>query len=182
LDPVCGLKCVPIVRIKCCVPPYGTETVKVAGVALVATVVVLLVVATATTCYYLETSKSPGLETSNSFTREYLSSAVGSCLEEGPEYSGYVPCFSYDRSGAYVFDCAAAAATATGCSLHIGNATAGFDLTVWYPVTNQSLPIDNCAYEVGGSTYNYFASCISVSSSSFIVNMTVPHVILKEDA
>ena len=104
-------------------------------------------------------------------SRAYLSSIVGSCTESGPHYSGYAPCLTFKRSEAYVFNCGASAASPSGCAVHVGTATVGFDLTVWYSIANQTMPWANCAYLLGGDTYKYFGSCIQTSPNSFIFSM-----------
>ncbi len=105
-------------------------------------------------------------------SRLYLDQYTGTCAETGPGYSGNVPCFTYDRSGAYVFGCTAAAATQSGCTVSFGSGSTGYNVTVWYPDTNQSIPWANCAYAVtnpSGQTPRVFEDCIPVTSTSFIV-------------
>jgi hypothetical protein len=107
-------------------------------------------------------------------SREYLTTdtSTGSCSETGPGYSGNTPCFTYDRSGAYVFNCTSAAATPSGCMVSFGSGSTAYTLTVWYPDTNKSIPWANCAFSVSnptGHTSLSFEQCIPVASASFIV-------------
>jgi hypothetical protein len=105
-------------------------------------------------------------------SRLYLDQYTGSCAETSPGYSGNVPCFTYVRSDAYVFACSAAAATPSGCTVSFGSGSTGYDVIVWYPDTNQSVPWANCAYAVKnptGQTPRMSEVCIPVTSSSFIV-------------
>jgi hypothetical protein len=105
-------------------------------------------------------------------SRSYLASYTEACSETGPGYSGNVPCFTYDKSQAYVFGCTAAATTPSGCTVSFGGGSMSYNVIVWYPDTNKSLPWANCAYAVSnpsGQTSRMFEECIPITSSSFIV-------------
>ena len=105
-------------------------------------------------------------------SRLYLSEDTGACSETGPGYSGNVPCFTYDRSGAYIFGCTASAATLSGCTVSFGTGSTEYNVTVWYPATNQSMRWANCDYLVrnlSGQTYRTFEDCIPITTNSFIV-------------
>lgn len=101
-------------------------------------------------------------------SRLYLYGGTGCGEGSGTGYSGNVPCFTYDKSSAYVFDCLTAAATPSGCTASFGS----YKVTVWYPEDNESQPWANCAYAVSNSyaqTPRSFEDCYPLSSSSFIV-------------
>jgi hypothetical protein len=100
---------------------------------------------------------------------------------------GYSPCFSSDFSQAYIFTCAAAAATTHGCTVRI-NATKSIsfvNFTIWYPYVNQSAGAPswaNCAWNApGGSPSQFYATfpsyCIPIGVNAFILTMqhaTIP--------
>lgn len=107
-------------------------------------------------------------------SRLYLAgNSETSCSETiGGGYSGFVPCFTEDKSGAYVFDCMTTAATPSGCSVYFGNESTLYRVTVWYPDINPSFPVENCSYAVSnptGQTPRTFYVCIPVGSTSFVV-------------
>ena len=109
-------------------------------------------------------------------SRLYLigtTSTVPSCSESGSGFNGYVPCFTYNETNATVFNCLAQAATQSGCTVAFGSGqTWGYNVTVWYPATNQSLPWANCAYVVSnpsGQTSKVYLDCIPTGTNSFII-------------
>ena len=107
-------------------------------------------------------------------SRGYLTTGneTSYCSETGPGYSGNVPCLTFDRSEASVFNCTATGATALGCTISFGSESSAYNITVWYPDTNRSIPWANCAYVVSnptGQTPQAFEDCIPVTASSFII-------------
>ncbi len=107
-------------------------------------------------------------------SRSYLTAPTSAsfCSETTPEYTGNVPCFSYDRSQAYVFNCMAAAATPSGCTVTLGTGPSNFNVTVWYPAKNQTMSWANCNYVVSngsGKTPHAWDVCIASTSTSFIL-------------
>ena len=109
-------------------------------------------------------------------SRLYLVADAGnvpSCSESGGGFSGYVPCFTYNRTAATAFECTAQAASSAGCTVAFGSGkTWGYNVTVWYPVADQSAPWANCAYavsNVSGRTEKVYLDCIPTGTNSFIV-------------
>ncbi len=106
----------------------------------------------------------------------YLSSDVGSC--RGP--AGYAPCFGGNLSHAEVFNCVAAAASASGCTQRVvssSNPQNSFQITIWYPYVGHSNESSwaNCMYTDSGDPGQYYgAYCVSVSSTAFIVTEPAP--------
>jgi len=109
-------------------------------------------------------------------SRLYLIASTGtvpSCSESGSGFNGYVPCFTYNETAATEFNCIAQAATSSGCTVVFGSGqTWGYNVTVWYPSTNQSFPWANCAYIVSnasGHTQEVYLDCIPIGTNSLII-------------
>ena len=92
---------------------------------------------------------------------------------------GGVGCFGPDFSGAFVFTCTKAAASAQGCTMQI-NATSSiafFVITVWYPYVNQTAGAPswaNCAFNKPGGSPNQFYAvfpsyCVPIGANAFIL-------------
>lgn len=121
-------------------------------------------------------TRTTNLSTSPFNSSVYLSSDVGSC--RGP--SGYTPCFGGDLSQAEVFNCASAAASSSGCTQRVvssSNPQNSYQITIRYPYvghSNESLWA-NCIYtDSGDPGQYYYAYCISISSTAFIVTEPAP--------
>jgi hypothetical protein len=106
-------------------------------------------------------------------------SAEPGCATEYGQVSYPSPCLS--QSNPYVFGCAAEAATSQGCTqqIHVTNTTnQSFNITVWYPYANYNgeQPWQNCKWtqplpSPPGPTGPYYAYCISINSTSFIIGL-----------
>ena len=98
----------------------------------------------------------------------YLLSVVGPC--RGP--SGYGPCFGGAVNQAEIFNCVSAAASSSGCTQTVANASTpqvSYQITVWYPYATPSKKT-NCMYESSGDpAHQYLAYCIMTNSTAFIV-------------
>ena len=113
----------------------------------------------------------------------YLGAVPGCAVSTDPPTAWYpVPCFGY--SGPHLFNCAAAANTSQGCTQRInitGTSNQSFAVTVWYPYVNYTGPAwQNCKYTVPsvpnppGPQGPYYAYCISVNSTSFLITEPAP--------
>jgi hypothetical protein len=106
----------------------------------------------------------------------YLSSEVGSC--RGP--AGYAPCFGGNLSQAESFNCAATAASPSGCTQRVvssSNPQNSYQMTIWYPYVGHSNESSwaNCNYTDSGDPGQYYgAYCVSISSTAFIVTEPAP--------
>ena len=84
------------------------------------------------------------------------------------------PCFGGNLTTAYVFDCAVAAATPAGCSTTVvipSHQAYDYNLTIWYPRINASLPESNCQYVNPPSIVVPLpAWCTAVSANGFVVS------------
>ncbi len=102
--------------------------------------------------------------------------SVGACAEN----LNPAPCETSDFSQAFIFNCAAEAATSTGCTTQVpsglgdvGSPLTSYTITVWYPYADQpSEPGHaNCMFSVKGddieSPYGY---CFLVNSTSFAMS------------
>jgi len=83
------------------------------------------------------------------------------------------PCFGRDIDNAVIFNCAAAAATPSGCTTTVvspGYTAYNYNLTIWYPDANAPAPNSNCEF-LPSLGYNtpFDAWCISISQDSFIM-------------
>lgn len=85
---------------------------------------------------------------------------------------GRGPCFGGNLSTAYVFDCTEAAATPAGCTATVVNTTYSlydYNITIWYPRFNQSLPETNCQFQPDLDNYPPSGAwCTAVSSDGFV--------------
>jgi hypothetical protein len=92
------------------------------------------------------------------------------------QYGFPIPCYSDNLSTVHVFNCAQG--VPTGCNAEVSSASNprfNFNLTIWYPLVNQSGEPTwaNCEYIQmfrGQNIFGYnYAYCISVSQTSFII-------------
>jgi len=93
----------------------------------------------------------------------------GACTEDGSP----VPCTTSAFSQAFIFDCAAQAASASGCTTQVPSSLgASYTITVWYPYTGQpGEPAgDNCKYSVPGDTAPPYAHCFMVNATAFALS------------
>ena len=90
------------------------------------------------------------------------------------------PCFG---ATGYVFECGAAAATSQGCTqeVYISGANENFNVTIWYPYLDHAgeQPGQNCQWSGSlpsppGPDGPYYAYCIPVNSTSFLVSQPAP--------
>jgi hypothetical protein len=83
------------------------------------------------------------------------------------------PCFGANINDAVVFNCATEAATATGCKTSVvspTNTKYNYDVTIWYPKYNSSMPNSNCALQPSfGYDKPFHVWCISITQNAFIV-------------
>ena len=92
-----------------------------------------------------------------------------------PDNSCLGPCFGGNLSIAVVFDCAAAAATSSGCHTTVKSPSVhqyAYNITIWYPRTNQSTPIWNCEYQPDNGAYTtpLPAWCSARGSNTFVIS------------
>jgi hypothetical protein len=139
--------------------------------------------AQANSSYYAQVGatnpKALQLENPPPFPRaEYLAPAwngQGGCSVDGMG----APCFDQNIDDAVVFNCASAAETSSGCKTTVVsplNTRYNYNMTIWYPYTNESLPDVNCrllpvtgyALPIGPPEYMY-TWCISTGQNSFII-------------
>ncbi|MDG6908209.1 MAG: hypothetical protein JRN20_20765 [Nitrososphaerota archaeon] len=83
------------------------------------------------------------------------------------------PCFSTNIDDSVIFNCAASAATSSGCTTTVispANSAYDYNITIWYPSVNATSPDANCAFQptLGYKTPS-FAWCISIGKNSFII-------------
>ena len=96
----------------------------------------------------------------------------GGCAENGNP----VPCVTSFFSRAFIFDCAAQAATTSGSTTQVPSAGpwgASYAITVWYPYPPQpGEPAgDNCRFSVPGDTSTPYAHCFMVNATSFALSL-----------
>jgi hypothetical protein len=93
----------------------------------------------------------------------------GGCSENGNP----VPCWTSTFSSAFIFNCAAQAATVSGCSTQVPSLGGGnYTINVWYPYSNQpGEPAgDNCKFSVPGDTESPYAYCFMVNATAFALS------------
>ena len=93
----------------------------------------------------------------------------GACTENGNP----VPCITSEFSQAFIFNCAAQAASASGCTTQVPSSLGGsYTITVWYPYTDHpGEPAgDNCKFSVPGDTGSPFAYCFMVNATAFALS------------
>ena len=103
---------------------------------------------------------------------------VGSFLANGggcAENNNPVPCTASEFSQAFIFNCAAQAATASGCTTQVpssGQWGTSYTITVRYPYTGQpGEPAgDNCMFSVPGDTVSPYAYCFMVNATAFALS------------
>ena len=82
------------------------------------------------------------------------------------------PCFTPDIDEAVIFDCAVTAATPTGCETTVvspTNTAYNYNMTIWYPVYNATIPDSNCKFLPSGYSSPFTGWCISISQYSFVI-------------
>jgi hypothetical protein len=97
---------------------------------------------------------------------------TGGCAEN----NNPVPCVTTEFSQAFIFNCAAQAASASGCTMQVpstGPWGASYTITVRYPYTGQpGEPIgDNCKFSVPGDTTSPYAYCFMVNATAFALSL-----------
>jgi hypothetical protein len=103
---------------------------------------------------------------------------VGSFLANGAgggrctENDSPVPCVTSEFSEAFIFNCAAQAATASGCTTQVLSLGTSYTITVRYPYTGQpGEPAgDNCMFSVAGDTASPYAYCFMVNATAFVLS------------
>lgn len=110
---------------------------------------------------------------------EYLApawSGSGGCSVSVNGVFAGAPCFDHNIDDAFVFNCATAAATPSGCTASVvspSNTAYNYELTIWYPSYNSSLTDVNCKFLPGlGYSSPLYGWCISTGSSSFIISQS----------
>jgi hypothetical protein len=120
---------------------------------------------------HFEVTPSNNLPTVGSFL-----AASGACTENGSP----VPCVTSEFSGAFIFDCAAEAATSAGCTTQVssgvgdaGSPLTHYTITVRYPYVGQAgEPAgDNCMFNVPGDTSPPYAYCFMVNGTAFAMSL-----------
>ncbi len=104
---------------------------------------------------------------------------VGSFLDNGggcAENNNPVPCVTSGFSQAFIFNCAAQAATASGCTAQVPSSgpwsATSYTITVRYPyVGQQGEPASaNCMFNVPDDTASPYAYCFMVNATSFALS------------
>jgi len=103
---------------------------------------------------------------------------VGSFLANGggcAENNNPVPCTASEFSQAFIFNCAAQASTAPGCTTEVpssGPWGTSYTITVRYPYTGQpgEPANDNCMFSVPGDTGSPYAYCFMVNATAFALS------------
>ncbi len=104
---------------------------------------------------------------------------VGSFLARGggcAENNNPVPCITSEFSQAFIFNCAARAATASGCTTQVPSSgpwsATSYTITVRYPYTGQpgEPARDNCMFSVPGDTETPYAYCFMVNATAFALS------------
>ena len=95
----------------------------------------------------------------------------GGCAEG----SNPVPCVTFEFSQAFIFNCAAQAAEASGCTTQVpssGPWGTSYPITVWYPYTGEpGEPTgQNCKFMVPGDTVSPYAYCFKVNATAFALS------------
>ena len=90
----------------------------------------------------------------------------GGCAENGVP----TPCISDEFQSAIIFNCAAEAATSTGCVDHLTSGVGNYTITIWYPYIDKpgEPSTANCWYseeEINDSSYGY---CFMINSTAFV--------------
>lgn len=105
---------------------------------------------------------------------------VGSFLANGggcAENNNPVPCTTSGFSQAFIFNCAAQAAAASGCTAQVPSSgpwsAKSYTITVWYPYTGHTgEPAgDNCMFSVPGDTESPYAYCFMVNATAFAMSL-----------
>ena len=104
---------------------------------------------------------------------------VGSFLANGggcAENNNPVPCTASGFSQAFIFNCAAQAASTSGCTAQVPSSgpwsAKSYTITVWYPYSGKSGEPsgDNCMFSVPGDTGSPYAYCFMVNSTAFALS------------
>ena len=104
---------------------------------------------------------------------------VGSFLANGggcAENNNPVPCVTSGFSQAFIFNCAAQAASASGCTAQVPSSgpwsATSYTITVWYPYSGQpGEPAGaNCMFSVPGDTASPYAYCFMVNATAFALS------------
>lgn len=119
---------------------------------------------------HFQVTSSNNLPTVGSFL-----ASSGACDEN----DNPVPCSTSEFSQAFIFNCAASAATSSGCTEQVssglgdlGSPLTYYTITVWYPYVNQpNEPASaNCMFGVKDYTSSPYGDCFSVNSTAFAMN------------
>lgn len=88
------------------------------------------------------------------------------------------PCWGGNLSTAIAFNCANEAATPAGCRTTVASSTyywEKYNLTIWYPDINESIPTINCEFETAGQpTGDLGAWCSAIGPNSFVMSEAPP--------
>jgi hypothetical protein len=104
---------------------------------------------------------------------------VGSFLANGggcAENNNPAPCVTSEFSQAFIFNCAAQAATASGCTTQVPSSgpwsAKSYTITVRYPyIGQQGEPARaNCMFSVPGDTVSPYGHCFMVNSTAFAMS------------
>jgi hypothetical protein len=104
---------------------------------------------------------------------------VGSFLANGggcAENNNPAPCTTSEFSQAFIFNCAAQAATASGCTTQVPSSgpwsATSYTITVRYPYAGQpgEPARDNCMFSVPGDTVSPYAYCFMVNATAFALS------------
>jgi hypothetical protein len=139
---------------------------------------------TSTTVSTAMTTTTDTVRVSNSADSWLYLDTSGVCSSFSATGSGYTACWGGSGNGAYVFNCASAAATPQGCTRQVTTTlttTSGFIpsyiINVWYPFANETEPAwANCLYSVqtSGQPLEGFANCAFTNSTAFTMGIPAP--------
>jgi hypothetical protein len=104
------------------------------------------------------------------------SDGSGGFVESNGVYAGG-PQFGLNIDESVIFDCAAAAATSSGCQTTVistGSVPYNTDMTIWYPCANAGTATTNCCFlpKIGYTT-PFNAWCASTDTGSFIITQAM---------
>lgn len=118
----------------------------------------------------------PSVPRSQYLTPAWMNGTGGSSVVVNGVMAG-APMFGNNIDDAVIFNCAAAAATSTGCQTTVispENTTYNYDMTIWYPCANANTATTNCCFlpKLGYPTPTN-AWCASVDTGSFIITQAM---------
>ena len=117
----------------------------------------------------------PSVPRSQYLVPAWIDGAGGFVVSNG--VTAGAPTFGKNIDEAVIFNCAAAAATSSGCQTTVispENTTYNYDMTIWYPCANAGTATTNCCFlpKIGYPT-PFNAWCASTDTGSFIITQAM---------